>query len=174
MELRRLLRIATASCWWIFCTAPSPLLLGVLWGIGTWIVHWGAWTICLSYNVMKNCVDLVVLLEIAISQCFQCTGTFCLTQLKKKIRISGAEPESSCGHHLPSPWLIRWAWRSAPLSPLWALKTLLPPCALVFFTSSCNVSWDTSHRQECAFPNHVQSAEFTPGRLQSRWRNTSK
>ena len=39
---------------------------------------------------------------------------------------------------------------------------------------TCTVICGTLHRQVCAFPNHVQSKEFTTGGLQSSCRNTSR
>ena len=42
-------------------------------------------------------------------------------------------------------------------------------CAL-----TCTVNCGTLYRQVCAFPNHVQSTEFTTGGLQSSCRNISR
>ncbi len=42
-------------------------------------------------------------------------------------------------------------------------------CALI-----CIVNCGTLYRQVCAFPNHVQSTEFTTGGLQSSYRNISR
>jgi len=42
-------------------------------------------------------------------------------------------------------------------------------CAL-----TCIVNCGTLYRQVCAFPNHVQSTEFTTGGLQSSYRNVSR
>ncbi|KAK6292729.1 hypothetical protein J4Q44_G00373140 [Coregonus suidteri] len=49
----------------------------------------------------------------------------------------------------------------------------LRPHGLVF-ALSCTVNCGTLYRQVCAFPNHVQSIEFTTGGLQSSCRNMSK
>ena len=46
----------------------------------------------------------------------------------------------------------------------------LPPHGLVF-SLTCTVNCGTLYRQVCAFPNLVQSIEFTTGGLQSSWRN---
>ena len=39
---------------------------------------------------------------------------------------------------------------------------------------TCTVNCGTLYRQVCAFPNHVQSIEFTTGGLQSSCRNISR
>ena len=44
----------------------------------------------------------------------------------------------------------------------------------LFFALTCTVSCGTLYRQLCAFPNHVQSMEFTTGGLQSSCRNVSR
>ena len=49
----------------------------------------------------------------------------------------------------------------------------LRPHGLVF-TLACTVNCGTLYRQVCAFPNHVQSIEFTTGGLQSSCRNISR
>ena len=49
----------------------------------------------------------------------------------------------------------------------------LRPHGLVF-ALTCTVNCGTSYRQLCAFPNHVQSTEFTTGILQSSCRNISR
>ena len=49
----------------------------------------------------------------------------------------------------------------------------LQPHGLVFVLT-CTVNWGTLYRQVCAFPNHVQSIEFTTGGLQSRCTNISR
>ena len=43
-----------------------------------------------------------------------------------------------------------------------------------FFALTCTVNCGTSYRRVCAFPNHVQSIEFTTGGLQSSCRNISR
>ena len=45
---------------------------------------------------------------------------------------------------------------------------------LVFFVLTCTVNCGTLYRQECAFPNHVQSVESTTGGLKSSCRNISR
>jgi hypothetical protein len=47
------------------------------------------------------------------------------------------------------------------------------PHGLVF-ALTCTVNHGTLYRQVCAFPNHVQSIEFTTGGLQSCCRNISR
>ena len=42
------------------------------------------------------------------------------------------------------------------------------------FALTCTVNCGTLYRQVCAFPNHVQSIEFTTGGLQSSCRNISR
>ena len=42
------------------------------------------------------------------------------------------------------------------------------------FALTCTVNCGTSYRQVCALANHVQSIEFTTGRLQSSCRNISR
>ena len=49
--------------------------------------------------------------------------------------------------------------RPNPVSELWG--QFLRPHGLVFFALTCIVSCETLYRQVCAFPNHVQSIEFT-------------
>ena len=61
--------------------------------------------------------------------------------------------------------------RHNPVSEL--CRQFLQPHGLVF-ALICIVSCETLYRQVCAFPNHVQSIEFTTGGLQSRCRNISK
>jgi hypothetical protein len=62
--------------------------------------------------------------------------------------------------------------RSVPLhNPVSELyRQFLRPHALVFALINC----ETLYRQVCAFPNHVQSIEFTTGGLQSNCRNISR
>jgi hypothetical protein len=52
-------------------------------------------------------------------------------------------------------------------------RQFLWPHGLVF-SLSCTVNCGTLYRQVCAFPNHVQSIEFTTGGLQSSCRNISR
>ena len=47
-------------------------------------------------------------------------------------------------------------------SCLWALQAVPSPHGLVF-ALICTVSCETLYRQVCAFPNHVQSIQFTTG-----------
>ena len=49
----------------------------------------------------------------------------------------------------------------------------LQPLGLVF-ALTCIVNYGTLYRQVCAFPNDVQSIEFTTGGLQSSCRNGSR
>ena len=42
------------------------------------------------------------------------------------------------------------------------------------FALTCTVNFGIIYRQVCAFPNHVQSFEFTTGGLQSSFRNMSR
>jgi hypothetical protein len=49
----------------------------------------------------------------------------------------------------------------------------LQPHGLVF-ALTCTVNCGTLYRQVCAFPNHVQSIEFTTGELQLSCRNISR
>ena len=42
------------------------------------------------------------------------------------------------------------------------------------FALTCTVNFGTLYRQVCAFPNHVQSIEFSTGGLQSSCRNISR
>ena len=58
-----------------------------------------------------------------------------------------------------------------PLSDLY--RQFLRPHGLVF-ALTCTVNCGTLYRQVCAFPNHVQSIEFTTGGLQSSCRNISR
>ena len=58
-----------------------------------------------------------------------------------------------------------------PVSEL-CWQVLWPHGSVVALIST--VSCETLYRQVCAFPNHVQSIEFTTGGLKSSWRNTSK
>jgi hypothetical protein len=82
------------------------------------------------------------------------------------------------GHHPdqgPSTWLLslarRWALgRVKPVSEL--CGQILRPRGLVF-ALTCTVKCGTLYRQVCAFPNHVQSIEFTGGQ-QSSCRNISR
>ena len=65
--------------------------------------------------------------------------------------------------------------RSVPRhNPVFELcRQFLRPHGLVF-ALICIVSCETLYRQVCAFPNHVQSIEFTTGGLQSRCRQHLK
>ena len=54
-------------------------------------------------------------------------------------------------------------------SPDLCLDTIL--CRGLVFALTCTVNCGTLYRQVRAFPNHVQSIEFTTGRLQSSCRN---
>ena len=58
--------------------------------------------------------------------------------------------------------------RHNPVSDLYGQFFL--PQGLVF-ALTCTVNCGTLYRPLCAFPNHVQSIEFTTGGLQSSWRN---
>ena len=58
-----------------------------------------------------------------------------------------------------------------PVSELY--RQFLRPHGLVF-ALTCTVNCGTLYRQVCAFPNHVQSIEFSTGGLQSRYRNISR
>ena len=58
--------------------------------------------------------------------------------------------------------------RHNPVSKLYG--QFLRPHGLVF-ALTCTVNGGTLYRQVCAFPNHVQSIEFTTGGLQSSCRN---
>ena len=74
-----------------------------------------------------------------------------------------------CRHFLvPVP---RSVPRHNPVSDLYG--QFLPPPGLDF-SLKCTVNCGTLYRQVCAFPNHVQSIEFTTGGLQSSCRNISK
>ena len=61
--------------------------------------------------------------------------------------------------------------RHNPVSALYG--QFLRPHGLVF-ALTCTVNCGTLYRQVCAFPNHVQSIEFTTGGLQSSCRNISR
>ena len=61
--------------------------------------------------------------------------------------------------------------RHNPVSELY--RQFLRPHGLVF-ALTCTVNCGTLYRQVCAFPNHVQSIEFTTGGLQSSCRNISR
>ena len=61
--------------------------------------------------------------------------------------------------------------RHNPVSELYG--QFLQPHGLVF-ALTCTVNCGTLYRQVCAFPNHVQSIEFTTGGLQSSCRNISR
>ena len=61
--------------------------------------------------------------------------------------------------------------RHNPVSELYG--QFLRPHGLVF-ALTCTVNGGTLYRQVCAFPNHVQSIEFTTGGLQSSYRNISR
>ena len=54
-------------------------------------------------------------------------------------------------------------WYPSPVSELYG--QFLRPHGL-FFAQPCTVNCGTLYSQVCAFPNHVQSNEFTPGGLQ--------
>ena len=58
-------------------------------------------------------------------------------------------------------------------SCLGALRKI-PSTSWLGVALTCTVSCGTLHRQVCAFPNHVQSIEFTTGGLQSSCRNISR
>ena len=58
-----------------------------------------------------------------------------------------------------------------PVSELYG-KFLRPHCLV--FALTCTVNCETLYRQMCAFPDHVQSIEFTTGELQSSCRNISR
>ena len=61
--------------------------------------------------------------------------------------------------------------RHNPVSDLYG--QFLQPHGFVF-ALTCTVNCGTLYRQVCAFPNHVQSIEFTTGGLQSCCRNISR
>ena len=61
--------------------------------------------------------------------------------------------------------------RHNPVSVLYG--RFLRPRGLVF-ALTCAINCETLYRQMCAFPNHVQSIEFTTGGLQSSCRNISR
>ena len=52
-------------------------------------------------------------------------------------------------------------------------RQFLRPHGLVF-ALTCTVNCGTLYRQVCAFPNHVQSTEFTTGGLKSSCRNMAR
>ena len=58
-------------------------------------------------------------------------------------------------------------------SCLGALRTI-PSTSWLVFALTCTVNYGTLYRQVCPFPNHVQSIDFTTGRLQSSCRNISR
>jgi hypothetical protein len=55
----------------------------------------------------------------------------------------------------------------------WLYRQFLQPRRL-FFPLTCTVNCGTLYRQVCAFPNHVQSIEFTTGGIQLSCRNISR
>ena len=61
--------------------------------------------------------------------------------------------------------------RHNPVSELYG-QFLSPRCLV--FSLTCTVNCGTLYKQVCAFPNHVQSIEFTTGGLQSSCRNISR
>ena len=61
--------------------------------------------------------------------------------------------------------------RHNPVSKLY--RQFPRPHGLVF-ALTCPVNCGTLYRQECAFPNHVQSIEFTTGGFQSNCRSISR
>jgi hypothetical protein len=65
----------------------------------------------------------------------------------------------------------RFVPRHNPVSELYGL--FCQPRGLVF-ALTCTVNCGTFYRQVCAFPNPVQSIEFTTGGLQSSCRNISR
>jgi hypothetical protein len=66
----------------------------------------------------------------------------------------------------------RWALgRVNPVSNLY--RQFIWPHGLVF-ALTCTVNCGTLYKQACAFPNHVQSIEFTTGGQQSSCRNMSR
>ncbi len=67
---------------------------------------------------------------------------------------------------------IKWLHISIQ-SCLGSLQTILWTSWLVC-ALTCTVNCGTLYRQVCAFPNHVQSTEFTTGGLQSSCRNISR
>jgi hypothetical protein len=60
-----------------------------------------------------------------------------------------------------------------PISVPALYRPFLPLHGLVF-ALTCAVNYGTLYRQVCAFPNHVQSIEFTTGGLQWSSRNISR
>ena len=69
---------------------------------------------------------------------------------------------------VPFPRSVR---QHNPVSELYG--QFLRPHGLVF-ALTCTVNCGTYYRQVCAFPNHVQSIEFTTSGLQSSCRNISR
>ena len=65
----------------------------------------------------------------------------------------------------------RFVLRHNPVSELYG--QFLRSFGLIF-ALTCTVTGGTLYRQLCAFPNHVQSIEFTTGGLQSSFRNISR
>ena len=50
----------------------------------------------------------------------------------------------------------------------------IPLTSCLICALTCTVNCGTLYRQVCAFPNHVQSTEFTTGGLQLSCRNISR
>ena len=69
---------------------------------------------------------------------------------------------------IPFPRSVPW---HNPVSEIYG--QFLWPRGLAFALTR-TVNCGTLYRQLCAFPNHVQSTEFTTGGLQSSWRNISR
>ena len=59
-------------------------------------------------------------------------------------------------------------------NPVAALLRAIPSSSWLGFALTCTVNCGTLYRKGCAFPNHVQSIEFTTGGLQSSCRNISR
>ena len=64
--------------------------------------------------------------------------------------------------------------RSVPRNTILSVQAVPSSFDLMAFALICIVSCETLDRQVCAFPNHVQSIEFTTGGHQSMCRNISK
>ena len=88
----------------------------------------------------------------------------------KNIFGSKTIPFKNDGGHcvLGDPQYCRSVPRHNPVSELY--RQFLRPHGLVF-ALTCTVNCWALYRQVCAFPNYVQSIEFTTGELQSSWRN---
>jgi hypothetical protein len=95
---------------------------------------------------------------------------FLVTSLTKALFPQRVLWDLQCCRHVLVPFPRSVPWHN-PFSELYG--QFLRPHGLVF-ALTWSVNCETLSRQVCAFPNHVQSIEFTTGGLQSNCRNISR